>query len=77
MPRRKINRPTTLGEFITEMGHLYRDSRMGRLDSLTAVRLASILSALRQAFEGGQFEERLQALEKTAKEPHDDKKTGS
>ncbi|MDA9975943.1 hypothetical protein N9F34_03860 [Alphaproteobacteria bacterium] len=67
MPTRKIKPPKTVGDCIHEAGYLYRDARAGNLDSLTAVRLAGVLTSIRQHFEPGGFEERLKALESTAR----------
>ena len=49
------------------MGHLFYDARTGTLDTLDASRLASILTALRQAIETQDLEERLARLEELEK----------
>ena len=66
MPRRRIPKPKNIGEIITEMGLLYADARGGRIETIDACRMTSVLTALRQCIEVGDLEERLIALENKA-----------
>ena len=64
MPRRKVHAPETVGEVLTELAVLYRDARRGRIETLDASRLATILNILRQTPERYALEERICSLEK-------------
>ena len=68
MPKRKILAPENVGQVITELGVLYRDCRSGRVDTLDGSRLASILTAIRQAIEASDIEVRLRQLEEIAEQ---------
>jgi len=64
LARRKVLRPKNVGEVISELGVLYRDARMRRIDTLDASRLATILTAIRQSLEASDLETRIRELEK-------------
>jgi hypothetical protein len=66
MPRRKIVAPKKIGEVVSELGSLYRDCRNGRTDTLDGSRMASILTAIRQALETSDLEDRIRELETIA-----------
>lgn len=46
-----------------ELGHLYREARLGKVDIQDASRLANILGILARIIQSSDFEERLAALE--------------
>ena len=53
----------TIGGVVTEMGQVYRETRRGDMDSMEGSRLVSMLTQIRTAIEGSEFEARLRALE--------------
>jgi hypothetical protein len=63
MARRRIYL-RTVGHILTELGHQYRAADQGRLPWQDARAAASILREMRHTLEGGDFETRLQALER-------------
>ena len=55
----------TVGRVITEMAKVYRATRKGDLESVEGSRLVSMLTQIRTAIEGGEYERRLEALEQS------------
>jgi hypothetical protein len=49
-----------------EMARLYKEARRGTLESQEATRLVFILQAIGRLIEGGEFERRIEILEKQA-----------
>ena len=68
MAQRRIGKLDTVGAIIGELGKVYKDLHRDRIDSLKAVRMASILSALRMTLEASDLENRIRELEKTVAE---------
>jgi hypothetical protein len=60
----RVGRLDTLARVRLEMTRLYREARTGKLDSQEATRLAFILQSIARLIEGGDFERRLDEIEK-------------
>jgi hypothetical protein len=61
--RVKIGRLTSVGRVAIELGRLYRQARWGEVPVVDASRLATILAAMRQCLEAGEFERRIAEME--------------
>jgi hypothetical protein len=59
----RIGRLTTVGQVAAELGRLYRQARWGEVPVADASRLATILAAMRQCLEAGEFERRIAEME--------------
>ena len=55
---------TTVDDIRRELGKVYRDARSGALQTQEATRLGYLLDLLRKMIEAGEFERRLEQLEK-------------
>ena len=55
---------TTVDDIRRELGKVYRDARSGVLQTQEATRLGYLLDLLRKMIETGEFERRLEQLEK-------------
>ena len=62
-PGKRIAPMTDLGDVVTELKRVYRETRRGELDSSEATRLVMILRELRVCFETRDVEARLKSLE--------------
>lgn len=51
-----------------ELASVYRDMRGGRIETSDGTRLAYVLDLIRKAFETGQLQDRLEAVERTLEE---------
>lgn len=67
-PRPRRIRLATVGEVADELARVYRETRAGRLDTADASRLTYILSTLGKLREAAEIEQRIAALESTARE---------
>ena len=65
IPRKRIAPMKDLGDVVTELKRVYRETRRGELESSEATRLVTILRELRCCFEARDLEARLIALEKS------------
>lgn len=64
LPRIVPIKLSTLGEIRSELGRLYREARMGRIDTADASRLTYILGQLREMHLAMEIESRLLELER-------------
>jgi hypothetical protein len=63
--RVRVGRLTSVGRIAEEIGRVYGQARQESLDSVTAYRLATILSLMAKALEASEIEQRLTELEET------------
>lgn len=59
---------TKMNHVRSELARVYREARTGKMDTSEATKLTYILQVLAKIIEGGELEQRIEALEEALKE---------